>query len=146
MDISSQCGITDGNPTGEEVLKIFGNCRTIAVVGLSDRPDRDSYRVAKYLKAKGFRIIPVNPAKTEILGEKSYPDLTSIPDPVDVVDIFRAVEAIPGIVEEAVRIGAGCVWMQQGLSHDESADKARAAGLFVVQSRCIMVEHKKMIG
>ncbi|OPY15436.1 MAG: hypothetical protein A4E66_00085 [Syntrophus sp. PtaB.Bin001] len=137
---------SDDNPPEEEVLAILKGCRTIAVVGLSDRPDRDSYRVASYLKGKGYRIIPVNPVKSEIMGEKCYPDLSSITEPVDIVDIFRAVEAVPGIVEEAIGIKAGAVWMQLGLTHDEAAAKARSAGLCVVQSRCLMVEHKKLIG
>lgn len=137
---------SDGNPPEEEVLAILKGCRTIAVVGLSDRSDRDSYRVASYLKGKGYRIIPVNPTKSEIMGEKCYPDLSAITEPVDIVDIFRAVEAVPGIVEEAIGIKAGAIWMQLGLTHKEAAGKARSAGLCVVQSRCLMVEHKKLIG
>lgn len=134
------------NPPVEEMRTILRGCRTIAVVGLSDQPDRVSHRVASYLKEKGFRIIPVNPVKTEIMGEKCYPDLSAIPEPVDIVDIFRAVEAIPGIVEEAIGIKAGAIWMQLGLAHNESARKARAAGLCVVQNRCLMVQHKKLLG
>jgi uncharacterized protein len=102
--------------------------------------------VGEYLKKKGYRIIPVNPAKDKILGEKSYPDLSSIPEKVDIVDIFRAVEAIPGIVDEAIKIGAGAVWMQLGLAHNESAEKARGAGLFVVQSKCMKKEHSRLFG
>lgn len=136
----------DDNPPDEQVLAILRGCRTIAVVGLSDRPDRDSYRVAAYLKKKGYRIIPVNPAKNEIMGERCYPNLAAIPEPVDIVDIFRAVEAIPEIVEEALKINAGTIWMQRGLSHRESAEKARSAGKCVVQSRCIMMEHNKLLG
>lgn len=136
----------DSNPPREEILSILNGCKTIAVVGLSDRPDRDSYRVASYLKKKGYRIIPVNPVKTEIMGEKCYPDLSAIPEPVDIVNIFRGVEAIPGIVEEAIGIKAGAVWMQVGLVHNESAKKARQAGICVVQSRCLMVEHHKLLG
>jgi len=146
MNIRKAYALSNANPGDEEVADMLRGCRTIVVVGLSDRPDRDSYRVGAYLKEKGYRIIPVNPAKSEILGEKCYPDLASISEPIDIVDIFRAVEAIPGIVDEAVKIGAGCVWMQRGLSHDESAGKARTAGLFVVQSCCIMVEHKRLLG
>ena len=117
----------DGNPPGEEMLAILKGCRTIAVVGLSDRPDRASYRVASYLKEKGYRVIPVNPVKNEIMGEKCYPDLSAIPEPVDIVDIFRDVEAIPGIVEEAIGIKAGAIWMQLGLTHNESARKRDTA-------------------
>ncbi|MDA8125303.1 MAG: CoA-binding protein [Deltaproteobacteria bacterium] len=138
--------IPDSNPSGEEVQKLLREVRTIAVVGLSDRPDRDSHRVASYLQGQGYRIVPVNPSQTEILGEICYPDLASIPHPVDIVNIFRAVPVIPGIVEEALRIGAKAVWMQLGLCHNASAQKARAAGLCVVQSRCLMVEHRRLIG
>jgi predicted CoA-binding protein len=142
----NQWDMTDNNPREEEVLAMFKEGRTIAVVGLSDRPERDSHRVASYLKGKGYRIIPVNPAKNEIMGEKCYPDLLSIPEPVDIVNIFRAVEAIPGIVDEALKIGAKAIWMQRGLAHSESARKAQNAGVCVVQSRCIMVDHKRLLG
>jgi len=138
--------VPEGNPPGEEIRAILKGCRTIAVVGLSDRPERDSHRVACYLKKKGYRIIPVNPDKNEILGEQCYPELSAIPEPVDIVNIFRAVEAIPGIVKEAIRIKAGAIWMQLGLTHNESAKKARSEGICVVQSRCLMVEHRKLLG
>lgn len=146
MDSYGKGEWSQSNPGKAEMTNMLTGCRTIAVVGLSDRPDRDSYRVAAYLKGKGYRIIPVNPAKGEILGEKCYPDLASIPEQVDIVDIFRSVEAIPGIVEDAVKIGAGCIWMQRGLSHEEAACRARDAGMLVVQSCCLMVEHKKLLG
>ncbi|MEN6487730.1 MAG: CoA-binding protein [Smithella sp.] len=133
------------NPSPKELLELLKSSRTIAVVGLSDKPDRYSHIVAAYLKSKGYRIIPVNPDKTEIMQEKCYPNLSSIPEPVDIVDIFRAVEAIPGIVDEAIGIRAGAVWMQLGLSHNESAQKARAAGICVVQNRCLMVQHEKLL-
>lgn len=142
---TNQCEVPAYNPPGVEVAELLMGSRTIAVVGLSDRPSRDSYRVAAYLQAQGYRIIPVNPYKTEILGEKCYPYLTAIPDPVDIVNIFRTVTAIPSIVADAVKIGAKGVWMQQGLAHNESAGKARAAGLCAVQSRCLMVEHRKLL-
>jgi len=135
----------EDNPSPKELLELLRSCRTIAVVGLSDNPGRDSHIVAAYLKSKGYRIIPVNPDKTEIMQEKCYPNLSSIPEPVDIVDIFRAVEAVPGIVDEAIGIKAGAVWMQLGLSHNESAQKARAAGICVVQNRCIMVQHEKLL-
>jgi predicted CoA-binding protein len=138
------CEFPESNPLDEEIRKILANSRTIAVVGLSDKPERDSYKVAVYLKEHGYTIIPVNPAKTEILGEKSFPDLASIPSPVDIVDIFRNVDAIPGIVDEAIGIRAKVVWMQLGLAHNESARKATAAGLVAVQSKCLKVEHQKL--
>jgi uncharacterized protein len=133
------------NPLDDEIKDILEKNKVVAVVGLSDKPDRDSYKVADYLKNHGYTIIPVNPVKQEILGEKSYPDLTSIPRHIDIVDIFRNVDAIPGIVDEAIRIKAKVIWMQLGLSHNDSADKARAAGLEVVQSKCMKIEHTKLI-
>ena len=142
--MNDHCEVPDYNPPGEEIGELIKNGRTIAVVGLSDRPDRDSYRVAAYMQSRGYRIITVNPHKQEILGEKCHPDLTTISEDVDIVDIFRSVEAIPGIVEEAIKIKAKAVWMQRGLAHHEAAAKARAAGLAVVQSRCLMVEHKRL--
>jgi predicted CoA-binding protein len=122
---------------------ILRESRTIAVVGLSDKTDRPSYRVAKYLQANGYRIVPVNPGLTEVLGEPSYPDLASIPIPVDVVDIFRRSEDVPPIVEAAVAKGAKAVWMQEGIVNKPAAERARAAGLKVVMSLCIKKEHEK---
>ena len=116
----------------------------MAVVGLSPNPDRPSYRVASYLKEQGFRIIPVNPKAEEILGEVCYPDLTSIPKPVDVVDIFRSPEEVPAIVEAAIKIGAKVVWMQEGVINKAAAARAREAGLQVVMDRCMLKEHQKL--
>lgn len=144
-NLSSGSNETESNPSSDKIQDILSGCRTIAIVGLSDQPDRASYRVGSYLKKKGYRIIPVNPFKRKIMGEKCYPDLSAIPEPVDIVDIFRDIEAIPEIVEEAIEIKAGTVWMQLGLVHNEAARKARKAGLCVVQSRCLMVEHKKLL-
>ncbi len=125
----------------EEIADIIKSYRVVAVVGLSNDPGRPSYQVARYLQQHGFRIIPVNPACTEILGEKCYPSLKEIPFPVEVVDIFRKVEAIPAIVDEAIAVGARVVWMQLGLSEPAAAGKARAAGLRVVMDRCLKIEH-----
>jgi len=140
----SECEFPDKNPTTDETKNIFAKYKVIAIVGLSDDPEKDSNKVAKYLMQKGYNIIPVNPTKKEILGLISYPDLKSIPQSVDIVDIFRKSEAIPAIVDEAMEIGAKVVWMQLGLSSNASAQKARNAGLEVVQSKCIMQEHKKI--
>jgi predicted CoA-binding protein len=125
----------------EEIKAILEEYRVVAVVGLSADPGRPSYRVAHYLKEHGYRIVPVNPGCQEILGEKCYPSLKEIPFPVEVVDIFRQVEAIPGIVAEAIAKGAKVVWMQLGLVDQDSARKARDAGLKVVMDRCLKVEH-----
>lgn len=138
------CELPESNPLDDEIREILESSKTIAVVGLSDKPERDSYRVAEYLKGQGYTIIPVNPARTEILGEKSYADLASVPVPVDIVDIFRNIDAVPGIVEEAIRIKAKVVWMQLGLAHNASAKKAAEAGLVAVQSKCLKIEHQKL--
>ncbi len=125
----------------EEILKTF---RTVAVVGISPKSDRPSFRVASYLKGQGYKIIPVNPGAKEILGEPSYPNLRSIPEPVDVVDIFRRSELVPPIVEEAITIGAKAVWMQEGVINAEAAERAKEAGLKVVMDRCMLKEHRKL--
>lgn len=127
----------------EDIKSILEESKTVAVVGLSPKEERDSHRVAKYLQSQGYRIIPVNPKAEEILGERSYPDLVSIPEPVDVVDVFRRSEAVPEIVEEAIKVGAKTVWMQEGVIHEEAAAHAREAGLRVVMDRCIMKEHRR---
>ena len=105
---------------------------TIAVVGLSPNPDRDSHRVSAYMQSQGYRIIPVNPTVDEVLGEKSYPDLPSVPEPIDMVDIFRRSELVMPVVEEAIQVGARYIWMQDGVVNEEAAEKAREAGIPVV--------------
>lgn len=127
--------------TLEEILR---NSKLVAVVGLSPNPMRPSYGVAQYLQGQGYRIIPVNPTVEQVLGEKSYPDLSTIPERVDVVDIFRRSEEVPAIVEEAIKIKARAVWMQEGVIHEEAAAKARAAGLSVVMDKCMMTEHQRL--
>ena len=128
----------------QDMEKILKESRTIAVVGLSPRPERPSYSVARYLQAQGYRIIPVNPSIDEVLGERSYPDLASIPETVDVVDIFRRSEHVPPIVEEAIAVGARAVWMQEGVVHEKAAQQAKAAGLLVVMDRCMLKEHRRL--
>ena len=118
--------------------------RVIAVVGLSSRRFRPSYGVTQYMQRAGYRIIPVNPRETEVLGEKAFPDLDSAPRPIDIVNIFRRSEFVPEIVDAAIRIGARAVWMQEGVVHEEAAARAHAAGLTVVMDRCILKEHRKM--
>jgi predicted CoA-binding protein len=126
-----------------EITEILNTYRVVAVVGLSNDSNRPSYRVARYLQEHGYRIVPVNPGCQEILGEKCYASLRDIPFPVEVVDIFRKVETIPGIVDEAIAVGAKVVWMQQGLEELNSARKARQAGLRVVMDRCLKIEHEQ---
>lgn len=141
------CEFPLSNASDQEIERLLRTVKTIAVVGLSEKPDRDSYVVARYLQAHGYRIVPVNPAAEEILGERSYPDLASIPAEIvmDVVDIFRKPEFIPAIVDAAIARGVRAVWMQLGLAHNAAAEKARAAGLAVVMNRCIKVEHARLI-
>ena len=126
--------------------KILTSSKTIAVVGLSPKRERPSFTVASYLKEQGFMIIPVNPTATEILGERSYPDLSSIPERVDVVDIFRRSEEVFSIVDEAIKIGAKSVWMQEGVINEDAACRAREAGLLVIMDKCILKEHKRIPG
>lgn len=126
------------------IEEILNSSRVVAVVGLSPKTDRPSYRVASYLKEQGYRIIPVNPGAREILGEPSYPDLTSVTESVDVVDIFRSSEEVPAIVEEAIRTGAKVIWMQEGVINEEAASRAREAGLLVVMDRCMRKEHQSL--
>jgi predicted CoA-binding protein len=144
--MSEACEMPISNATPEEIRDILRAAHTVAVVGLSDKPDRDSYQVANYLHKAGYRIIPVNPAVPSVLGEKSYPSLRDVPDKIDVVDIFRKPDAVPGIVEDAIAVGAKVVWMQEGIAHNAAADRARAAGLRVVMSRCILKEHRATQG
>jgi predicted CoA-binding protein len=129
----------------EEIGEILRKYRTIAVVGLSADVSRPSYQVARYLQNHGYRIVPVNPSCAEILGEKCYPSLKEIPFPVEVVDIFRKVDAIPAIVAEAVEVGAKAVWLQLGLVEPQAAQKAREAGLQVVMDRCMKIEHEQRL-
>jgi hypothetical protein len=126
---------------GENLLR---NAKTIAVVGLSSRRSRPSYGVSEYMQSQGYTIIPVNPNESEVLGEKAVASLEEIGGPVDIVDIFRRSEAVPEIVDAAIRIGAKGIWMQEGVINIEAAGRARAAGLEVVMDRCILKEHRKL--
>lgn len=129
------------NPESEVIKKIIRDIKTIAIVGLSSKPDRASNGVARYLIEQGFEIIPVNPVEDEILGLKSFPDLKSIGQKVDLVDIFRKGEATPPIVEEAISIGARYIWLQEGVTSQESFNLAEKAGIPIVMDRCILKEH-----
>lgn len=128
--------------TEAEILQKY---RTIAVVGLSNDPMRASLSVAKYMQDHGYRIIPVNPDETEVLGEKAYPDLVSVPERVEIVDLFKRSEQVPPFVDEAIAIGAKVIWMQQGISNEEAAEKARVAGLEVIEDRCMRSAHRQMM-
>ena len=126
------------------IPELLRNSRTIAVVGLSSKRFRPSYGVAEYMQAHGYRIIPVNPNETEVLGEKTYARLEDIPEHIDIVDIFRRSEFVLPIVESAIRIGANVIWMQEGVVHEDGAKKAREAGLTVIMDRCILKEHMRL--
>jgi uncharacterized protein len=125
---------------------IFKTCQTIAVVGLSAEPHRPSFGVAQYMQAQGYRIVPVNPKYTEILGEKSYARLSDIPFPVDIVNVFRKTADVLPVAQEAVRIGAKCLWQQIGVDNPEAAALAEKAGLFSVADRCLKIEHARLLG
>jgi predicted CoA-binding protein len=129
------------SPTDEIICTIIRECNRVAVMGISDKSWRASHRVARHLQLYGYEIHPVNPVIDQVLGLRCYPNLWSVLQPVDVVDIFRRQEFIPGIVEGAIEIGARAVWMQSGLVDEASAERARRAGLLVVMDRCMMVEH-----
>jgi uncharacterized protein len=133
------------NLDAASIKEILQNSKVIAVVGLSADSWKDSNKVAKYLKEHGYRIIPVNPSAQEFLGEKSYPDLKSIPEKIDVVDVFRRPEHVPAIVDEAISIGAKVLWLQLGVRNDEAVKKAREAGLVVVQDECMMAQHSRIM-
>jgi uncharacterized protein len=128
------------------IQRVLNSARTIAIVGLSSNKLRASYFVGYYLKRHGYQVIPVNPRETEILGETCYPSLLDVPVPVDVVDVFRAPKALPGIAQEAVAIQAGCLWCQFGVINSEGAQIAEDGGVTVVMDRCLKVEHARYLG
>ena len=132
-----------GVPSEDPITRLLQNCRTLAVVGLSSKMSRPSHGVAAYMQRRGYRIIPVNPHEQAVLGERAYPDLASGPEPVEVVVIFRKPRHMPEIVEDAIKRHARVIWMQEGLSHEQAAARARSAGLEVVQDRCILKEHAR---
>ena len=128
----------------KQISELLHTAHTIAVVGLSSKRFRPSCGVAEYLQHAGYRIIPVNPLETQVLGEQAYPDLESIPGPVDIVDIFRRSEFVPEIVEAAIRKGAKAIWMQEGAYHEAAARRAEQAGLIVIMDRCILKDHRRL--
>jgi len=133
-------------PPAERLQTLFAEMQNIAVVGLSPKKNRPSHQVARYLQDAGYRIIPVNPGQGEILGQKCYPDLLSIDGPVDVVDIFRRADQVEPVVRAAISIGAGVVWMQQGIVNEQAAKIAEDAGLMVIMDRCLKVDHMQLSG
>jgi predicted CoA-binding protein len=128
------------------IQRVLHNSKTIAIVGLSDNELRASHFVGYYLKRHGYQVIPVNPRKTEILGQKCYPSLLDVPEPVDIVDVFRAPDALPGIARDAVAIHAGTLWCQFGVINEEGARIAEEGSLTVIMDRCLKVEHARYLG
>lgn len=136
--------LPDHSPsTPDPIAQILRAGKTIAVVGLSSNPRRPSHEVAAYLQSAGYKIIPVNPNESEVLGEKSFARLEDIPEPIDIVDVFRRPEEVPPVADSAIAIGAKVLWLQQGIAHAGAAEKARAAGLIVIEDACLLVEHKR---
>ncbi len=129
--------MTFANPSTDEIRQLLRSVHTVAVVGLSPKETRPSYRVAQGLQSFGYRIIPVRPLVTEVLGEKAYPDLESLPEVPDIVDVFRAPEHVPAIVESCIKLGIKHLWLQDGVIHPEAAERAREAGITVVMDRCM---------
>jgi len=128
-----------------QIRQMLETASTIAIVGLSDKPDRESYRVAEYLQTHGYRIIPVNPTVDTVLGESSYARVADIPETIDIVDVFRKPDAVVAVVADAIEAGARVVWMQLGVVNQEAAKKAETAGLQVVMDRCIKIEHRRLL-
>ncbi|HZY91164.1 MAG TPA: CoA-binding protein [Thermoplasmata archaeon] len=133
-------------PSDDDLRRLLTGARTIAVVGLSDKPERDSNEVARYLQSVGYRVIPVNPMLTEVLGETSYPSVTTVPPGVtiDILDIFRRSDQVAPVVAEGLERGVGSIWMQLGVENPEAATSAEARGVPVVQNLCIMVQHRRL--
>lgn len=133
------------NPPTEEIRALLKRARNIAVVGLSPKPGRPSHGVARALQGFGYHIIPVHPAVEEVLGEKAYPDLKSVPEPVDIVDVFRAPEHVDAIVDECIALKLPVLWLQEGVVNEPAAERARAAGLIVVMDRCLYKDYLALV-
>jgi hypothetical protein len=137
-------GITQAS--GDAILELLKKYKSIAVVGLSSNPTRPSFGVTEYMQCAGYRIIPVNPNEREVLGEKSYARLEDVPEKIEIVNVFRRAEDVAPVVESAIRVGAKVVWMQSGIENEAAAEKARAAGMVVIEDACILVEHRRRVG
>ncbi len=140
-----ECEIPKFNASSSEIKSILENSKTIAVVGISPKPERPSYGIALYLMEQGYKVIGVNPGISEFEGHKVYKSLSEIPDEIDIVDIFRKPEDVPAIVEEAIKKKAKVIWMQQGIVNNEAAELAKKAGMKVVMNRCIAVDHGALL-
>ena len=129
------------NPSDQELKELLTNATTIAIVGASSNPDKESYGIMRKLLSVGYHVIPVNPKETEILGQQSYPSLIDVPEPIDIVDVFRRAEDTPAIADDAVTKGAKALWLQTGISSEDAAARAKAGGLMVVMDTCIGATH-----
>ncbi len=138
--------MTDRTSSSEDIARLLQDCRTIAVVGLSSNPARPSYRVARYMQQQGKVVIPVNPRETDVLGERAYPSLSAVPGSIDLVNVFRRSEEAGAVVDEAIRIQAKAVWLQEGVVDEAAALRARQAGLQVVMDRCWLKEYVRCVG
>jgi predicted CoA-binding protein len=127
-----------------ELMGLLRSSRTIAVVGHSDKPWRDSYRIGTYLRAVGYRVFPVNPNIREVLGQAAYPNLAAVPEPIDIIDVFRAPVHLPQVVEDSLAVGAKALWTQFGVVHAQALERARHSGLVTVADRCIKIEHQRL--
>jgi len=134
------------NPADPEIQGLLEKARTIAVVGLSPRPERPSHRIARRLQDWGYRIIPVRPGLDSVLGERAYPSLREVPMPVDLVDVFRAASLVDAVVDDCIERHLPALWIQLGIINEPAAERARAAGIFTVMDRCISVEYRKLLG
>lgn len=137
------CEVPLDNADDDEIRQILSDYRTIAVVGLSNKPERASYGVSSYVQKQGYRIIPVNPRVEDVLGEQAYASLLDVPETIEIVNVFRRPEAVPEIVDQAIAVGAKVIWMQEGIAHNEAADRARDAGIQVVMNKCLLKEHAR---
>jgi uncharacterized protein len=133
-------------PEPDPIAQLLTRSRTIAVVGLSNRPLRPSHGVSAYMQTQGYRIIPVNPEIRGSLGEKAYPSLLDVPEKIDIVNIFRRPEFVEGVVDQAISLKVPAIWMQEGVVHEKAAQKARQAGILVIMDRCILKEHRARFG
>ena len=130
----------------EQITELLKNAKNIAVVGLSSSPMRPSYGVSAYMQTQGYKIIPINPQINGALGEKAYPSLSESPEKIDIVNIFRRPEYVAAVVDQAIQLKPSAIWMQEGVRNDAAAEKARKAGIFVIQDRCILKEHRARLG
>jgi uncharacterized protein len=129
--------------SNDPISDLLHSAKTIAVVGLSDNPMKPSFGVSEYMQSRGYRIIPINPQISEALGEKAYPSLRDVPGKIDIVDVFRRPDAVPDIVDQAIELKVPAIWLQETVVHDQAAERARKAGIFVVMDKCILKEHRK---